>query len=91
MFEEDKLYVNIHDNQGTGWALGRIGTVEQWREQAMDWADSDDNEETYDTLRDLRKDEVIEYVSDVWDICIKDIRELTHEEFDDIKDFMHIM
>lgn len=91
MFEEDRLYINIHDNQGTGWALGRIGTVEQWRELAMDWADSDGNEETYDTLRDLRKDEVTEYVSDVWDICIKDIRELTHEEFDDLKDIMHTM
>ena len=89
--EYNRLYINIHDNQGTGWALGRIGTIKDWREQAMDWADSDGNEELYDAVRDLREDEVVEYVSDVWDICIKDIRELTHEEFDDIKDFMHKM
>ena len=86
----DMLYINIHDNQGTGWALGRLGTVEQWREQAMDWADSDGLEETYNMLRDMNKEDLPDYISDVWDIQLKSIHTLTANEFDDIKDFIHL-
>lgn len=90
-WSNDKLYINVHDNQGTGWALGRIGTAENWREQAMDWADSDGNDETYDELRVMNRDIIPDYVSDVWDIQLKPLSELTHEEFDDLKEIMHII
>ena len=88
--ENDILYINIHDNQGTGWALGRLGTLKDWREQAMDWADSDGNEETYDALRDMDDTELPDYISDIWDIQIKSIHTLTAEEFDGIKESIHL-
>lgn len=84
------IYVNVHDNQGTGWALGRIGTIKQWREQAMEWADSDDNEELLESLPNLRDDEVLDFISDIWDINIKAMSEVTAEEFEDLKSCMHL-
>lgn len=84
------IYINVHDNQGTGWALGRIGTIKQWREQAMDWADSDDNEELLESLPNLRDDEVLDFISEIWDIQIKAMSEVTAEEFEDLKSCMHL-
>ena len=84
------IYVNVHDNQGTGWALGRILTLKDWRDQAIDWAEADGNEEVQEMIIDARDDEVLDLISDIWDIQIKAMNEVTAEEFEDLKSCMHL-
>ena len=91
MLDEEKLYINTFDDQGTYWALGRIGTLKDWREQAIDWAEGDDAEGIVEELIETKNSELIDVINEIWSICIKPINELTHEEFDDLKDIMHIM
>lgn len=64
------LYVNIDDYQGTDFAIGRTGTIEQWREQALEWADSNDNEELYEFMEKVDHEKVIESINDIWQINI---------------------
>lgn len=87
---DNDIYINVHDNQGTGWALGRILTLKDWRDQAIDWADTDCNEELKEAVINARDDEVLDFISDIWDIHIKPMCEVTTEEFEELKDCMHL-
>lgn len=91
IMDKNKLFINTHDEQGTGWALGRIGTLKDWREQAIDWADGDDAEGTVEELKGTKDSDLIDVINEIWSICIKPINELTHEEFDNLKNIMHTM
>ena len=65
------LYVNIADFQGTDFAIGRTGTIEQWRQQALDWLDNNDFTRDYiEYLKNLDSDKVIAEISDNWQIYI---------------------
>lgn len=65
------LYVNIDDYQGTDFAIGRTGTIEQWREQALEWLDVNDfTEDYYNYLKNLEYDKVIQEINDMWQINI---------------------
>lgn len=65
------LYVNVGDFQGTSFAIGRTGTIEEWREQALEWLDVDDyNEEYYNYLEHLDYDKVIDEINEMWGIEI---------------------
>lgn len=70
--ENKKLYINIDDYQGGTFALGRIGTLKKWREQAMDWCYMDDNYELYNLLKyyKIKNDRLIEVINDIWSIDI---------------------
>ena len=65
-----KLYINIDDLQGTNWALGKTDTIQGWREIAQFWADSDGNEDVVEALAEMPEEDVIDYVSEIWDINI---------------------
>lgn len=72
----EKLYINIEDYQGTYFAIGRTLTAEGWKEQAMEWSDSDCAEERYDYYKNYdistkeKELELINDISELWEIEI---------------------
>ena len=90
MENNNDIYVNVYDNQGTYWALGRILTRKGWREQAIDWADTDGNERLKNAVINASDDEVLDFISEIWDIQIKPMREVTTNEFEYIKEYIHL-
>lgn len=55
--------------------MDRDLTIEQWREQAMDWAFMDDNEELEKEVEELRTNEVIPFISDIWELEFEEVIE----------------
>lgn len=68
----EKLY-EAKDRQGGGFGEDRQLTVEQWREQAIDWCDPNDDE-TAEYLQLLRADKVLEFISFNWDLEFSEVK-----------------
>jgi hypothetical protein len=66
----NKLYVCTEDRQGGTFAVGSIHTIEGWRQRAMTWADSDDNEGMVDYLQELKAEHVIGEIDSTWEITL---------------------
>ena len=60
------LYICTEDRQGGEFAVGGVRTIEGWRQRAMSWADSDENEEMYNYLENLQDNKVIGTIDDYW-------------------------
>jgi len=73
------LYVCIRDYQGGSFGMYRAFTIEEWRENALEWCDSDDNEELYNTLKTLPQKYVIDYINDIWQIEIVKVKDETKD------------
>ena len=71
--ENEKKYICVKDLQGGDFAVGRIATAEEWREIALSWAWNDDNEDLLKTLKKLKKENVVAFVYDIWQIEILEI------------------
>jgi len=66
-----KYYVNIADYQGGTWAMGLLNTIKEWKELALSWCDSDDNEELYRLIKKHKLDtELLDIISEIWSIEI---------------------
>lgn len=61
-------YRVIKDLQGGCFGMDRDFTVEEWREQAIEWADMDDNEELIAVLECLKDEKVIPFIADFWEL-----------------------
>ena len=70
------LYICTEDRQGGEFAVGGVRTIEGWRQRAMSWADSDENEEMYNYLENLQDNKVIGTIDDYWEITIKPLYEV---------------
>lgn len=70
---KDKLYYVSEDLQGGTFGTDRLYTIEMWRQQAIVWADSDDNEEYIEILEKLKQEEVINFISVEWQLEFKEI------------------
>lgn len=57
------------DLQGGEFGMYRDYTVEQWRNQAIEWATMDDNDELVETLCGLKQCDVMNYIAELW--CLK--------------------
>lgn len=68
---EDK-YICVKDYQYSDWCIGLSQTIEEWRESAIGWAMSDDMDEAVELLKKMPKEEVIEYICDIWQIDIEE-------------------
>lgn len=66
----EKKYICINDLQGGEFAVGYSMTVEEWRGQAMEWAENDGIDETIEELENLKENEVIDYIREVWELEI---------------------
>lgn len=70
--DRGELYINVDDRQNTYFAIGRIGTLKQWREQAREWLDSgysDNLQDEFSTYKIKNKD-LINTINDMWEIEI---------------------
>ncbi len=72
--DKEIRYRVSRDLQGGEFGMYRDYTVEQWREQAMEWADMDDNDGLAETLAELPADEVIGFISEMWGLEFRKVR-----------------
>ncbi len=70
--DKGELYINIDDRQGGIFAIGRIGTLKQWREQAIEWFDSENNECLQNKFSKyyIKNKDLIQYINDMFEIEI---------------------
>lgn len=68
-----KYYKCVRDLQDTGFAVGVIATISQWRKIAINWCYSDGNYCLLRTLKHLKKEEIIDFISDIWQLEFKEI------------------
>ena len=66
----EKKYICIRDLQGGEFAVGNSMTVGEWRGQAIEWAENDNTEETIEELENLKENEVMDYIREVWELEI---------------------
>lgn len=66
-------YKCVEDLQGGEFAVGNIETIEEWRQTALAWCDSDGNEGLFKTLESLPESEVIDFIQDMWQIVIEKV------------------
>lgn len=71
--EQEKLYAVINDYQGGGFGMYRLYTIEQWREQAIEWADADEFDGTIKELKELPAKQVIDYIAEFWSLGFAEI------------------
>lgn len=80
---KDKLYINVHDYQGTTWALGEVGTIQDWKELALEWCDSDESWGMYDYIEKHENNEdLLKEISCHWDIEIVEFDENNAEHIE---------
>lgn len=86
-----KKYRVIEDYQGGDFGMGRDCTAEEWLEQATEWRDSDDSwgdwgdgdidtregwlEFWHELIANNKEQELIDYISDMWQIRFEEIKE----------------
>lgn len=87
-----QLYINIDDYQNSNFAIGRIGTLKQWREQAIEWFDNGYYEDMIKLLENytIKNDELINYINNLWEINIVKYDDKIHyqSEYDLELEFM---
>lgn len=66
----EKKFMCIKDLQGGNFAVGYSMTIEEWRGQAMEWAENDGDSETYEELEKLNTSEVLDYIREIWELEI---------------------
>lgn len=69
----EKRYRVSADLQGGDFGMGRTYTIEQWREQAIDWADMDEHDGLIETLKALPKDEVLDEIAEFWQLEFEEV------------------
>ena len=68
---KNKYYINVRDYQGGSWAMGLLMTLKQWKILALQWCDSDGNEELYDEIKKHElNDELLDIINEIWTIEI---------------------
>ena len=82
----EKKFMCIKDLQGGEFAVGYSMTVEEWRGQAMEWAENDNTEETIEELENLKENEVIDYIREVWELEIVESNDFAENILFDINE-----
>lgn len=67
-------YRVCEDLQGGEFGMYRDYTVEQWREQAIEWATMDDNDGLVEALCRLNQDEVMNFIAELWSLKFRKVR-----------------
>jgi hypothetical protein len=63
-----KKYFVSQDFQGGNFGKYRVYTPREWREQAIEWATMDDNDDLIKLMRKTPLKKVIETISDIWQL-----------------------
>ena len=80
MEKVERKYICVRDKQGGEFALGRTQTAEEWRQNALQWCEQDDNEEYARFLKKLGKKHIVGEIASMWDLEIIPIEELPIED-----------
>jgi len=64
------LYKCTRDLQGGSFAVDISQTIEEWRETAISWADSDESFGVVKELKKLPANKIIDYISEFWTLEI---------------------
>lgn len=85
----EKKFMCIKDLQNGNFGVGHCMTIEEWRGQAMEWAENDGDSETYEELERLDTSEVLDYIREIWEIEIVESDDLAENilfEIDNVID-----
>lgn len=63
-----KKYRVIEDLQGGSFGMDRDYTIEQWREQALEWAEMDENDGLIEKLESLSESDVLPFIAEFWQL-----------------------
>lgn len=72
MKNAEKRYYVKEDRQGGCFGMDRLYTIEEWREQAKEWCEMDDNDGLWQYMDKLPKDQVIDFIDDMWTITLEE-------------------
>lgn len=67
-------YRVVRDLQGGEFGMGRDFTIEQWRKNALEWCYSDDSYGLAKELYELKSEDVLGYIAEVWALEFKKVR-----------------
>ena len=63
-----ETYFVAEDYQHTEFGMQRNYTLQEWREQAIEWADMDEHDGLIDTLNTIDDNELLDFISEIWQI-----------------------
>ena len=69
---ENKKYKCVKDLQNTEWCIDEINTIEEWRELAIGWSESDGFNETAEYIYTIPRTEIMDFISDNWQIVFEE-------------------
>lgn len=64
----NETYFVAEDYQHTDFGMQRNYTLQEWREQAIDWADMDEHDGLIETLNTIDDNELLDFISEIWQI-----------------------
>lgn len=86
---KERYYVK-YDLQGGEFGMYRNYTISQWQKQALEWCYADDNYELAKDIFNLKYDEILPYISMVWELefkkCRKDKKNYSRGDLFDFED-----
>lgn len=63
-----ETYYVAEDYQHTDFGMQRNYTLQEWREQAIEWADMDEHDGLIETLNTIKDEELLDFISEIWQI-----------------------
>ena len=76
-----KRYRVVKDLQGDEFGMYRDYTIEQWRQQAIDWAEMDENDGVVERLKKMSEEQILPYIADFWTVEFAEVDENEDENF----------
>ena len=64
----EEKYRVIEDLQGSEFGMGRDYTIQEWRKQAIEWADSDENDDLISELQTMNDEHLLDFIGNIWDL-----------------------
>lgn len=63
-----ETYYVAEDYQNTEFGMQRNYTLQEWREQALEWADMDENDDLIAVLETIKDEKLLDFISEIWQI-----------------------
>lgn len=63
-----ETYYVAEDYQCTDFGMQRNYTLQEWREQAIEWADMDENDDLIAILETIKDEKLLDFISEIWQV-----------------------
>lgn len=73
--EQIKRYRVVKDLQGDEFGMYRDYTIEQWRQQAIGWAEMDEHDGVVERLKEMPEEQILPYIADFWTVEFAEVDE----------------